>query len=121
MSDTRYSINKRIWIIKNKYLLHYPISIQPKWRKEFHTEPPTRPSIDLLFRKWETTGSVHDAARSGCPITIRTEEKKNKSVIIMKKIQTLHFLVALVSLMLALHRILKEIKTLYSSSCEIFK
>ncbi len=78
MSDTRYSINKRIWIIKNKYLLHYPISIQPKWRKEFHTEPPTRPSIDLLFRKWETTGSVHDAARSGCPITIRTEEKKEQ-------------------------------------------
>ena len=76
MADIRYSIQQRIWIIKHKYLLKFPISIQRSWKTEFKTEPPTSKTIKFLFDKWERTGSVQNEQSPGRPKTITTTETK---------------------------------------------
>ena len=73
MSELCYNMQPKIWIIKHKYLLKYPVSIQCQWKRDFNL-PVLTITIDNLFNKWETTGSVIDAPRPGQPLSIRTEE-----------------------------------------------
>jgi len=78
MSQSRYTIQQRVWIIKQKYLVTHPISIQRQWKKEFNSDAPTRRTINLLFDKWERTGSVLDAPRSGRPVLVTSEDNHER-------------------------------------------
>ena len=38
-----------------------------QWQKDFGTKPPSESTFRLVFKKFNETGSVHDAERSGRP------------------------------------------------------
>lgn len=73
----KYSVQDRVWITKQKYLLSHNVSIQRLWRKQRNTPPPDSKTINALFSKWEESGSVCDAPRSGRPVSVTSAEAKN--------------------------------------------
>ena len=49
-------------------------SFKHQWKRDFNLPVPTRRTVDNLLNKWEMTGIVIEAPRSGRPLSIRTEE-----------------------------------------------
>ena len=78
MSGSRYSLEQRIWIVKHHYLLQYPITIQRAWRKEFAIAAPSPQCIRELIAKFEESGTVLDAKRSGRPVSVTTDDNKEE-------------------------------------------
>ena len=72
MADIRYSLQQRIWIVKQKIILQCPVSVQRQWSQEFGSPPPSRHTINSLYNKFETTGSVLDAHKPGRPTSVTT-------------------------------------------------
>ena len=46
-------------------------------QKEMKSAPPSRPTINSIVRKFETTGNVADAHRCGCPVTKSGDDMKD--------------------------------------------
>ena len=78
MSETRYSVQERIWIIKYKYLLTYPVSIKREWQKHYTSKPPTSQTINNIFNKWELSESVANAEKPGRLTSIFTQENSDR-------------------------------------------
>ncbi len=78
MSQNSLSTEQRIWVIKQYYQLNFPVSVQRLWRKEFGSSPPSRPTINSIIQKFETTGSVLNLKQKGNGVTVTTEEAKQQ-------------------------------------------
>ena len=78
MSYNRFTTEQRIWLIKQKYLLHSNITVQRLWAKEWKENGPAPDgrTINNLFNKWEATGSILDLPRSGRGVTVTTVNAK---------------------------------------------
>ncbi len=48
------------------------------WEDEFNTDPPTRQNVYKLFAKFERTGNVSDAPRSGRSVMATTPKNQER-------------------------------------------
>ena len=78
MCETRYSVQERIWIIKYKYVLTYPVSIKLEWQKHYTSKPPTSQTTNNIFNKSELSGSVAIAEKPGRLTSISTQENSDR-------------------------------------------
>jgi Helix-turn-helix domain (DUF4817) len=85
MERRQLSVNDKIWIVKNMYRLDHPITVQRKWCREVDNEPPSRPTINSLIKKFEETGSVVNIQPPGRPITVTDEVTKDEVASILEK------------------------------------
>lgn len=72
----RLILNERIHIVKMYYETRSFKEINDNWGDSFQTRPPTKRSCQQLIKKFEETGSVTDAPRSGAPKTVNTIENR---------------------------------------------
>jgi ribosomal protein S19E (S16A) len=70
MARRQFSVHEKVWIIKKMYQLQYPVQVQRFWGKEMENNPPSRPTINALMRKFEETGSVIDITPPGRPVSV---------------------------------------------------
>jgi hypothetical protein len=61
------SIEQRKWILKQYWKTENAERVRTAWVKEFNTPPPTRLIIYRIRDKFDATGSVANAPKSGCP------------------------------------------------------
>lgn len=66
---------ERKWILKQYWKTENCERVREQWRETFATPPPTRLTIYRIRDKFEQTGSIHNAPKSGRPITVTTPEK----------------------------------------------
>ena len=76
-SSGRLSIGERIKVIEYKYRFTSPIIITRTWKREMQSVPPTRATINLVFNKFLTTGSVADLHKTGRPVSKSDEIKED--------------------------------------------
>lgn len=69
----KYTIEQRTFLVRTYYQLGMK-ELKDAWNAEFGLEFPPKRSIYYLIRKFETTGSLADAPRSGRPSTAVTQE-----------------------------------------------
>ncbi len=67
---------QRVAIVKLYYSSNSVTQVQRDWRKTFASVAPKRKTIYDLIHKFEATGSVLDAARSGRPRSVNTGEAR---------------------------------------------
>ena len=67
---------QRKWILKQYWKTENSERVKEQWVKTFATPPPTRLTIYRLRDKFEQTGSIHNAPKSGRPITVTTQENE---------------------------------------------
>jgi transposase len=67
---------QRVAIVKLYFSSNSVTQVQRDWRKTFASVAPTRKTIYDLIHKFEATGSVLDAARSGRPRSVNTGEAR---------------------------------------------
>ncbi len=72
----RYTTAERTYIVKTFY--KWSLEVIRGWEDEFNTDPPTRQNIYKLIAKFEQTGNVSDAPRSGRPVTATTPENQER-------------------------------------------
>lgn len=69
---------QRKWILRQYWKTENSERVREQWVKTFATPPPTRLTVYRLRDKFEQTGSIHNAPRSGRPITVTTRENEFK-------------------------------------------
>jgi hypothetical protein len=69
------TLQERICMVKLFIKYESVTEVRRKWVQHFDTLPPDRNTILSVNRKFEETGSVEDAPRSGRPVSVLTEEK----------------------------------------------
>lgn len=85
MGRHQFSLNQRVWIVKNMYKLEYPIEFQRQWRKKMEDEPPVRSTINCLMNKFEEIGSVLNIDPPGRPESVIDQITKDKASSILKR------------------------------------
>jgi hypothetical protein len=78
MARRQLSVHENVSIVKNMYRLQYPVQVQRLWCKEMENNPPTRPTINALMKKFEETGSVLDISPSGRPVSVTGQNVMDK-------------------------------------------
>ncbi len=78
----RYTIAERTFIVKSYYEGGVK-NVRDLWDGEFNTEPPTRQQIYNVVHKFEKTGSVADAPRSGWPSTAVSAENEDRVALLL--------------------------------------
>lgn len=73
----RFSIEERAFVIKIFYKTGAG-EVGRVWNDEFKTQPPSRQQIYKIVNKFEGTGSVADAPKSGRPTTSTTPENQER-------------------------------------------
>lgn len=69
----RLELRERIHLIKRYYETSHSFTrINDEWQVHFQTEAPSKSSIQTLVVKFEASGCVTDAKRSGAPKDVRT-------------------------------------------------
>jgi hypothetical protein len=68
------SIEQRKWILKQYWKTENAERVRTAGVEAFNTPPPTRLTIDRIRDKFDATGSVANAPKSGRPRTSMTEE-----------------------------------------------
>ena len=77
MNDGReLSIEQRKWIVKQCWKTETAERVHTAWVEAFNTPPPTRLIIYRIRDKFDATGAVANAAKSGRPRTSVTEENE---------------------------------------------
>ena len=64
------------WVLKQCWKIENSKRVRVQWIETFATPPRTRLTIYRLRDKFERTGSIHNASRSGRPITVTTQENE---------------------------------------------
>ena len=70
------SIEQRKWIVKQYWKTENAERVRTAWVEVFNTPPPTRLTIYRIKDKFDATGSVANALKSGRPRTSMTEENE---------------------------------------------
>ena len=70
------SIEKRKWIFKQYWKTENAERVRTAWVEAFNTPLPTRLTIYRIRDKFDATGSVANAPKSGRPRTSMTEENE---------------------------------------------
>lgn len=70
------SPDERKWIIKHYWKTENAEEVRQMWVTMFGTDPPSRQAIYAIRNKFEQTGSICDAPRSGRPVTVTNEENE---------------------------------------------
>ena len=70
------SIEQRKWILKQYWKTENGERVRTAWVEAFNTPPPTRLTIYRIRDKFDATGSVANAPKSGHPRTSMTEENE---------------------------------------------
>jgi len=70
------SIEQRPWILKQYWKTENAERVRTAWVEEFNTPPPTRLTIYRMRDKFDATGSVANAPKSGSSRTSMTEENE---------------------------------------------
>ena len=68
------SIEQRKWILKQYWKTENAERVRTAWVEAFNTPPPTRLTIYRIRDKFDATGSVANARKSGRPRTSMIEE-----------------------------------------------
>ena len=61
---------ERKWILKTYWKCENTEKVRQKWTETFNTTPPSRQTIYKIRNKFEETGSVKNAVKSGHPRTV---------------------------------------------------
>jgi len=69
--------DERKWILRLYWKSENAETVRKEWRDTFQTDPPSRQSIYRIRDKFEETGSVKNAPKSGRPRTVTTTENEN--------------------------------------------
>ena len=76
----RNSIEERIFILEKSFKGDAP-SVQTAFGERFPAKVlPSRQTIHALKKKFRETGSVHDAKKSGRPVSIRSQQNRETVV-----------------------------------------
>lgn len=67
---------QRKWLLKEYWKTENCERVREKWIEEFHTLPPSRLSIYRLMDKFDLTGSICNAPKTGRPKTVTTEDNE---------------------------------------------
>ena len=70
------STEQRKWILKQYWKTENAERVSTAWVEAFNTPPPTCLAIYRIRDKFDATGSVANALKSGCPRTSVTEENE---------------------------------------------
>jgi len=70
MACRQFSVREKVWIIEKMYQLQYAVQVQRLWDKEMENDPPCRPTINALMRKFEEAGSVIDITPPCRPVSV---------------------------------------------------
>lgn len=73
----RFSIEERTFVVRSYYSGGIT-EVKDTWNNEFATGPPSRQQIYNIISKFERTGSIADAPRSGRPTTSTTLENQER-------------------------------------------
>lgn len=74
-TSRRLDLKERIHVIRYYYETSHSFTrIINEWHEHFPTKSPSKSTMQTLVSKFEATGCVTDAKRTGAPTTIRTEE-----------------------------------------------
>jgi len=74
------SIEQRKWILKQYWKTENAERVSTAWVEVFNTPPPTRLAIYRIRDKFDATGSVANASKSGRPRTSMSEENEMRVV-----------------------------------------
>lgn len=75
---SKYTLEERVFLIKTFYRVQNAAETCRQWRREFQSPPPNESTVRDLVKKFEATGSVADASRSGRPVSVRTAELRGR-------------------------------------------
>ena len=70
------SVDQRKWILRQYWKTENAERVRTAWVEAFNTPPPTRLAIYRIRGKFDATGSVANASKSGRPRTSMTEENE---------------------------------------------
>ena len=76
MTAGNLSIELRRWILKQYWKTENVERVRTAWEAAFNTQPPTRLKMYRIRDKFDATGSVANAPKSGRPRTSMTEENE---------------------------------------------
>jgi hypothetical protein len=68
--------NQRKWIFKQCWKTENAQTVRQKWAKEFVTPAPSRQIIYRIRDKFDETGSICNAPKSGRPVIVTTQENE---------------------------------------------
>jgi transposase len=74
----RLSSSERIEVVKWYAIYQNAAEVARQFQHRFDRRPPTRKAILDLVRKFDETGSVQDAPRSGRPISVSTDDNRER-------------------------------------------
>ena len=81
MMAGNFSIEQRKWILKQYWKTENAEGVGTAWVEAFNTPPQTRLTIYCIREKFDATGSVANAPKSGRPKTSMTEENEMRVAI----------------------------------------
>ena len=61
------TIDQRIQVVVKMAQLQSVTLVQRAWRKEYQEEPPSNHTLTSIYAKFLSTGTVHDAPKTGRP------------------------------------------------------
>ena len=64
------------WILKKYWKTENVEKIRQKWAENFDTPPPSRQTIYRIRDKFDETGSICNAPKSGRPVSVTTQENE---------------------------------------------
>ncbi|XP_037020829.2 uncharacterized protein LOC119063554 isoform X1 [Artibeus jamaicensis] len=68
--------DQRKWILKQYWKTENAEKVRQKWAEEFDTPSPSRQTIYRIRDKFDKTGSICNAPKSGRPVSITTQENE---------------------------------------------
>lgn len=68
--------DQRKWILKQYWKTENAEKVRQKWAEEFDTPSPSRQTIYRIRDKFDETGSICNAPKSGRPVSITTQENE---------------------------------------------
>jgi transposase len=67
---------QRKWILKQYWKIENVEKVRQKWAKEFDTSPRSRLTIYRISDKFDETGSICNAPKSGRPVSVTSQENE---------------------------------------------
>ena len=72
----KYSTEQRSWLLKEYVKTRSPTAVQRNWTARYGSTAPAKTTINSIFHKFNATGSVLDAPKTGRKKSVRTEENE---------------------------------------------